>query len=793
MIPGALPVEAVEIAARATVLLALATILAHLLRRSSAEARRRLWSVAIVGVLALPIISVALPDLPVRILPAAAEPQPAQQAQPLARWTEATGPIEWNLSPTITPVEEAAIAQSIQRSTEQGSAIAAIPAPAHSNTPALPIDLPTLLLSVWALGALVVLGSLAASLLAIRRLSRSAQVVEDGEWLQCLAWARRRAGLRTPVRILVSDRIDSPMTWGGRPLGRTVVAMPADSSRWSTDRRRLALLHECIHAQRADWLLQIASTIACAIHWFNPLAWLAASRLRAERERACDERAIDVGAPRAAYAQLLLDVARSFASAMNPAPRATLAMARTSELEGRLLMILSPNAAARRGAAIIAPIALISVAGLIAVASPERAEQAQREREDRARIEERAQEEYRAQTIEQRQPEADHRRTIDAQRQAEHEARARALTLRAADRAGRHGEHADMHIGSTPGSHSHFSSNDDEISYSIRVMDGASIEFDDHTTTLNLGDHGVIVLSARHEGRETSLRMVGNPDDSVDRLFLVDGEERPFDHDAKEWMVAMLDLARGHRDIGRVHGQVGAYHGQIGAIHGEVGAMQGRIGQLHGEAGRLQGQIGRINGELGRMQGEIGQLQGKHAGLRGELSGLKAQANSARRRIEAADRVIERLEERADDLERTGRTQNADHVRAELKALLVEREAVEIELRAMERANEDRIAAIDKELREIEHKLKLRRAALDEARQKTEREREALQEQIASLRTGERAEAVQRELEEVNAEARIAAIQEKIEALNAEERVETIKKDILDPARDRLLEAMEEL
>ena len=109
------------------------------------------------------------------------------------------------------------------------------------------------------------------------------------------------------------------------------------------------MLHELAHIKRRDCLTQAVAQIVCAMYWFNPIVWLAARRLRVERERACDDFVLAAGEKGADYAAHLLDIAQTVRHDRAPAI-AGLAMARPSQLEGRLLAILNP--AIRRSSAL---------------------------------------------------------------------------------------------------------------------------------------------------------------------------------------------------------------------------------------------------------------------------------------------------------------------------------------------------------------------------------------------------------------------------------------------------------
>jgi beta-lactamase regulating signal transducer with metallopeptidase domain len=155
-------------------------------------------------------------------------------------------------------------------------------------------------------------------------------------WVHEARIIARRIGLRRDVAVRRLNRDASPHVAG---WFRSVVMMPPSAASWTAEARQAALVHELTHIKRGDRRTQAIAQIASAVYWFNPLVWHASAALARERERACDDEVLRLGARPSEYATLLLDIARTAGSAWTPAT--ALSMARPSAIEGRLLSILT--------------------------------------------------------------------------------------------------------------------------------------------------------------------------------------------------------------------------------------------------------------------------------------------------------------------------------------------------------------------------------------------------------------------------------------------------------------------
>ena len=161
---------------------------------------------------------------------------------------------------------------------------------------------------LWAIGTAVLLARLAWGLVHITRFFGSARALRDTRCVDLLDDLRRELGIRSPVDLRIAVRPGAPAAWG---LPRAVIVLPESSLAWSEARLRMVMLHELAHIRRADTLARVLAEVVVALHWFNPLAWAGARRLRQASEQACDEVVLHAGVAPLEYARELADLVRT--------------------------------------------------------------------------------------------------------------------------------------------------------------------------------------------------------------------------------------------------------------------------------------------------------------------------------------------------------------------------------------------------------------------------------------------------------------------------------------------------
>lgn len=334
------------------VLLSVAVLLAALLlRKRSASVRHAVWLAGMCGLLILPLLAAWLPAW--HVLPewyalgarAHDDTQDEDRSPGAIKGERTTAEparhVELDLKTRIRLIKTDAIR---------------IPTPAR-GTPDPSVEQPAKLagtqanstveritswiVSVWAAVAAWMLLRLVCGQIALWRLCRHAERLDQSRWRDqvhglCAELGISTGGLRPVITVWKLKTRVIPMAWG---IFRPRVVLPCDVDSWSDERTRAVLLHELAHIKRRDCLTQWIAELARAMHWFNPLVWLAISRMRIERERACDDLVLGRGLTASTYADQLVHMTAEYPSLRFQLPLAA-AMARSTGLEHRVRRIL---------------------------------------------------------------------------------------------------------------------------------------------------------------------------------------------------------------------------------------------------------------------------------------------------------------------------------------------------------------------------------------------------------------------------------------------------------------------
>jgi beta-lactamase regulating signal transducer with metallopeptidase domain len=306
------------IVGKATLVLVLGGLTCWSLRRRGAETRHAILAAVVAGVLLVPLLAGVLPvwRAPLPWLPSRGMDvkTPANATAP----PNDSGIVGGPAGTPATVATGAAVRKTFATSTFSR------------------VWIGSMLGVVWASGTLVVLMAVGAGYASVERVRSRAYEADVAQWRHLARRTANDLGLAHDVRLLFARDIAVPLTVG---VTRPTVLLPESARTWSEERCRLVLLHELTHVLRRDLLMEHASWIACAVYWFHPAVWFVVSRLRLERELACDEVVVRVAGDPRGYANQLVEIA---AAVRSSAPRAiaAMAMAGRGSLETRVRALL---------------------------------------------------------------------------------------------------------------------------------------------------------------------------------------------------------------------------------------------------------------------------------------------------------------------------------------------------------------------------------------------------------------------------------------------------------------------
>lgn len=178
---------------------------------------------------------------------------------------------------------------------------------------ARPIDWSRVRVVTWAVGVLLMLlTGMVSFTRTLTRARRTREAISD-ELATRIDEVTQEVGLKQKPRLLMSPRIQSPAVTG---LLRPLLLLPPGFDRdFTAEEKRLILHHELMHLKRGDLPLNTLLCVLMALHWFNPLLWLAFLKVRADREAACDAQVLEnaTSQRRSAYGHALLKIESAFA------------------------------------------------------------------------------------------------------------------------------------------------------------------------------------------------------------------------------------------------------------------------------------------------------------------------------------------------------------------------------------------------------------------------------------------------------------------------------------------------
>jgi beta-lactamase regulating signal transducer with metallopeptidase domain len=172
---------------------------------------------------------------------------------------------------------------------------------------------------------------------ALRR-SRHAPVLT--EWQQTLDRLIERMHVSRSVRLLATDRVDSPSVIGWlRPV---ILAPVGVLCGLAPEQVEALLAHELAHVRRHDYLVNVLQGIAESLLFYHPAVWWISNQIRAEREHCCDDLAVAASGDVLVYARALAEL-----ESMRPAHFKAALSANDGSLLRRIRRLTNPVAAHR--------------------------------------------------------------------------------------------------------------------------------------------------------------------------------------------------------------------------------------------------------------------------------------------------------------------------------------------------------------------------------------------------------------------------------------------------------------
>ena len=151
-----------------------------------------------------------------------------------------------------------------------------------------------LLVNVWLIGAFLFFFKTASGLADLRSLHRKTHSPVPERLRLVVNQISKKLQISRPIQILSSTHIDIPLTYG---ILKPVILIPsALLLQMSPTQLEAIIAHEMAHIKRHDYLVNLLQSILEMLFFFHPVFWWINHEAKKQREMACDEMAVALGA-----------------------------------------------------------------------------------------------------------------------------------------------------------------------------------------------------------------------------------------------------------------------------------------------------------------------------------------------------------------------------------------------------------------------------------------------------------------------------------------------------------------
>jgi uncharacterized protein (TIGR03435 family) len=329
---------------------AIAGGLMWLLRHRSPEARYGVACVALIAMLAAPIITATTLSRSVSV---------AGAATPLAV------PHRTGLGDDTVPD-----ATTILRNLTMARGLSSIDAFEAGPGVWLP-----LIVLAWMIGVVAFLIRLLGGWWRIHHLHRMARATSPSVWTKTATRLADTLGLSRRVHIVDSSNVDTPTVIGWMT---PVILLPVSAlAGLSASQVEAILAHELAHIRRHDFLVNLLQTLAETMLFYHPAVWWLSARIRVEREHCCDEVALSVCGDAVSYAEALveLELRRRVQAPLAIAATGGSLMTRVRRLLGAPAVDRQRSVGALITAGVIAVVCVAGASAYLLAAQPDRSAQ----------------------------------------------------------------------------------------------------------------------------------------------------------------------------------------------------------------------------------------------------------------------------------------------------------------------------------------------------------------------------------------------------------------------------------